>query len=408
MHSLEDSDIEKDGFRLICLRVTSASASEQRGCPAALGGDLTVTIGVMSFEMCQLNTHTGQCSAGLVWRIRSIMFVFPLANLITGQKESVVFTHVEKCLTGRKSIPECLMIDLAFLPFHCLVNGTCISQPRLPLLKCVTAQRSRRWVGTSASAHTLTSAINSQPQTSSMRRQLVRCTFNPLCFSTPSTEKPHCMNHKVISYSSTQPIVHPSAQRVGSLSHQWRGQYDGFGVLNRLTPIWRKPRLYVYVLYFQTNINIVSLKVHLAKTLQSRGWREMTRQTVLCRYCSVFPFRKWFPLTPSGPAALIKVIWNIFFFFFFNCEIGFSKQQTGYLAKEMILETVQKNRKSNVCLLEQKMGIPCHFTPSLCQSKLSVKPLQCGRSHPRLCQSACICLSITDYSSQGRVLAKST
>lgn len=156
-----------------------------------------------------------------------------------------------------------------------------------------------------------------QPRTSSMCRQLVHCTFNPLCFPTPSTEKPHCMNYNVISYSSTQPIVHPSTQTAGSLSHQWRGQYDGFGVLNQLTPIWRKPRLYIYMLYFQTNINIASLKVHLAKTLQSRGWREMTRQTVLCRYCSVFPFRKWFPLTPSGPAALIKVIWNIFLFIFF-------------------------------------------------------------------------------------------
>lgn len=131
-----------------------------------------------------------------------------------------------------------------------------------------------------------------QPQTSWMCRQLVRCTSNPLYFSTPSTEKPHCTNYKVLSYSSTQPIVHPSTQTAGSLSHQWRGQYDGFGVLNQLTPIWRKPRLYVYMLYFQTNINIASLKIHLAKTLQSRGWREMTRQTALCRYCFFFSISK--------------------------------------------------------------------------------------------------------------------
>lgn len=30
MHSVEDSDVEKDGFRLICLRVTSVSVSQQR------------------------------------------------------------------------------------------------------------------------------------------------------------------------------------------------------------------------------------------------------------------------------------------------------------------------------------------------------------------------------------------
>lgn len=50
------------------------------------------------------------------------MFVFPLPNLITGRKESVVITHVEKCPTGRKSVWECLGIDLAFFPLTALLG----------------------------------------------------------------------------------------------------------------------------------------------------------------------------------------------------------------------------------------------------------------------------------------------
>lgn len=50
------------------------------------------------------------------------MFVFPLPNLITGGKESVVITHVKKILTGQTSVSECLIIDLAFSPLTALLT----------------------------------------------------------------------------------------------------------------------------------------------------------------------------------------------------------------------------------------------------------------------------------------------
>lgn len=219
-----------------------------------------------------------------------------------------------------------------FLPIGCLVNATCISHVLLAtaeVCNCTVVSKMGRHVhvcldinvNDKQPAMFNTRALH-QPQMSSMCKNLVDPIFHPLSFSTPSSNIVYKLYSNTYGrqhlygrhHSSNQPFlhtppIHPKGRKSFSPTMRavWRPCTS-----KPVYPIWRKS--WLYMLYFQTNRNIALLKIHLAKTLQSRGWREMTGRIVLCRYCSVFPFRKWFPLTPSGPAALIKVIWDSFFF----------------------------------------------------------------------------------------------